>query len=117
MQIPITNYDVTLRDLLETIFGSIIIIFGLIGSIVFANIIIGLVKDKNKYIDNRKINIFLLCCHIIFILLFIMLIRYISLEIISNKLILESIFSFFGPTIAMSSLYFGYNIKSILNYP
>ncbi len=46
MQIPITNYDVTLRDLLETIFGSIIIIFGLVGSIVFTNIIIGLVSEK-----------------------------------------------------------------------
>ena len=117
MKIPITNYDITLRDLLETIFGSLIIIFGLVGSIVIANIIIGFVSNKNKYIDNRKINIFLLCIHIIFILLFVMLIRYTSAHIISNKLILDSIFSFFGPTIAISSLYFGYNIKSLLNHP
>ena len=60
MQIPITNYDVTKRDVYETIFGSIIIIFGLVGSIVFTNLIIGLVSNKNKYLDNRKINIFLL---------------------------------------------------------
>ena len=117
MKLPITDYDITLRDLLETIFGSIIIIFVLIGSIVITNLIIGLVSNKNKYIDNRKINIFLLCIHIILILLFVMLIRYTSSKIIDNEFILDSIYSFFGPTIALSSLYFGYNIKSILNYP
>jgi len=116
MQIPITNYDITLQDVYETVFGSIIIIFGLVGSIVLTNKIIGLVVNKNKNIDNRKINIFLFCIHIILILLFVMLIRYISKEIISNELILDSIFSFFGPTIAISSLYFAYNIKLILNY-
>jgi hypothetical protein len=116
IQIPITNYDITLRDVYETIFGSIIIIFGLVGSIAFTNLIIGLVLNKNKYIDNRKINIFLLCVHIIFILLFVMMIIYISKQFIYNKLILESIFSFIGPIIGFSSLYLGYNIKILLNH-
>ena len=101
---------------MKLFFGSIIIIFGLVGSIVLTNKIIGLLVNKNKKIDNRKINIFLFCIHIILILLFIMLIRYISKEFISNKLILDSIFSFIGPTIGISSLYFGFNIKSILNH-
>jgi len=116
IQIPITNYDITLRDVYETIFGSIIIIFGLVGSIAFTNLIIGFVSNKNKYIDNRKINIFLLCLHIIFILLFVMMIIYISRHFIYNELIRDSIFSFIGPTIGFSSLYFGYNIKLILNH-
>ena len=116
MKLPITNYDITLRDVLETIFGIIAFLIVLIGSIAFTNLIIRLIPYKNKYIDFRKINIFLLCLHIILILLFIMIIIYISKILITNDLIRESIFSFIGPTIAISSLYFGYNIKLILNH-
>ena len=116
MKLPITNYDITLRDLLETIFGIIVFLIVLIGSIAFTNLMIRLVPYKNKHIDIKKINIFLLCLHIIFILLFIMMIIYISKILIINDLIRESIFSFIGPTIAVSSLYFAYNIKLILKH-
>ena len=115
MQIPITNYEITTRDILETIFGVLFVVFGTIGSVIFANTITGLLTNKSKNTDDRKISIFILCIHIINILIFIMLIKYLATQYILNPLILESIFNFVGPTIALSSLYFIQNLKSIVS--
>jgi hypothetical protein len=111
MKLPITHYEITNRDIIETIFGSLIIIFGLIGSIIFANILLYPILQNSS---NKHIIIFVLFIHIIIILLFIMLIRYISLQFIHNKLIFDSIFAFCGPIIAASSLFFSYNVKEIV---
>ena len=48
MQIPITNYEITTRDILETIFGALFVVFGTIGSVIFANTITGLITNKPK---------------------------------------------------------------------
>ena len=111
MKLPITHYEVTTRDIIETMVGSLLVIFGLIGSIIIANIIIYPIIKNSK---NKHLNIFLLVIHIIIILVFIMLMRYLSSEFIQNTLILHSIFSFFGPIIAGSSLFFIYNVKEIV---
>ena len=115
MQIPITNYEITTRDILETIFGVLFVVFGTIGSVIFANTITGLLTNKSKNTDDRKISIFILCIHIINILIFIMLIKYLATQYILNPLILASTFNFIGPTIALSSLYFGQNLKSLIS--
>jgi hypothetical protein len=44
-----------------------------------------------------------------------MFIKYLATQYILNPLILESIFNFVGPTIALSSLYFIQNLKSIVS--
>lgn len=111
MKLPITNYEVTSRDIIETIVGSLLVIFGLIGSIIIANIVLYPITKNSK---NRHLNFFLLFIHIIIILVFIMLIIYISTKYIKNQLILHSIFGFFGPIIAGSSLFFIYNVKEIV---
>jgi len=111
MELPITHYKITTRDIIETIFGSLLVIFGLVGSIIIANMLLYPLINNSKY---KHLNLFILFIHIIIILVFIMLIRYISAVFIENTLILHSIFSFFGPTIAGSSLYFIYNIKEIV---
>jgi len=115
MQLPITNYDVTTRDLLECIFGVLALVFGILGSIIIVNTITGLVSSKPKNVDDRKLNIFILCMHIVVILLCVMLVRYVLKKIITNSLILESIFSYFGPMIGLSSLYLSDNIKLFVN--
>jgi hypothetical protein len=112
MEIPITQYEITTRDIIETIFGSLLVIFSLIGSIIISNIVLLPIIKNSK---NNHINIFILCIHIIIILLFIMIIIYLSKQFIQNKLIFESIFSFCGPIIAASSLFFIYNVKEIVN--
>ena len=111
MELPITHYEITSRDIIETIFGGLLVIFGLIGSIIVADLLLYPLINKSK---NKHLNLFILFIHIIIILVFIMLIRYISTLFIQNQLILQSIFSFFGPVIAGSSLYFIYNIKEIV---
>ena len=111
MKLPITNYEVTSRDIIETIFGSLLVIFGLIGSIIIANIMIYPITKNSK---NMHLNIFLLFTHIIIILVFIMIVQYVSIQFIQNQLILNSIFSFFGPIIVGSSLFFMYNVKEIV---
>ena len=112
IEIPITHYDITFRDIIETVFGSLLVIFGIVYSIVIANIITNTLFPNIK--NNKPLNIFILFIHIINILLFIMFIRYIADNTIYNKLIRESIFSFIGPTIAASSLYYISNIKSLI---
>ena len=112
MELPITHYEITTRDIIETIFGSLLVIFGLIGSIIFADILLYPIIKNSK---NNHLNIFILCIHIIIILLFIMIIRYLSTQFIQNTLILNSIFSFFGPIIGASSLFFIYNVNEIVN--
>jgi hypothetical protein len=77
-----------------------------VGSIIF-------VKTKNK--NDLQLNILCFFLHIIFILLFIMLIRYSASICIANRLILDSTFSFIGPTIAISSLYYSNNLKLIIS--
>ena len=115
MKIPITDYDVTIRDVCEIIIGVLFVIFGILGSGIISNKITGLMLSKSKQIDNRKINIFLLCIHIIIILLFIILIRYLLIKYITNIIVLDSIFSFVGPTIALSSLYFSQNLQILVS--
>ena len=44
-----------------------------------------------------------------------MLIRYIASIHIANRLILDSTFSFIGPTIGISSLYYSSNLKLIIS--
>jgi hypothetical protein len=44
-----------------------------------------------------------------------MFIKYLATQYILNPLILESIFNFVGSTIALSSLYFIQNLKSIVS--
>jgi len=112
MELPITHYEITIRDIIETIFGGLLVIFSLIGSIIFADLVLAPIIKKST---NKHINMILLFIHIIIILIFIMLIRYISKKTIQNTLILESIFSFFGPVISASSLYFFVNIRGIVN--
>jgi hypothetical protein len=112
MELPITHYVVTSRDVIETIFGSLIVIFGLIGSIIIANILLYPIIKHSK---NNHLNIVIFCIHIITILLFIMLIKYLATLYIQNQLILSSIFNFCGPIIATSSLFFIYNINEIVN--
>ena len=112
MNIPITNYEITIRDIIETIFGSLLVIFGLIGSIIFCDLILVPIIKNSK---SKHINIIILFIHIIIILLFIMIIRHIATQYIDNELIRHSIFSFFGPVIAGSSLYFISNVKEIVN--
>jgi len=114
MQLPITNYDVSIRDITECIFGVLAVVFGILGSVIIANMITGLISSKTKNIDDKKINIFMLSMHIIIILLFVMFIRYIASQFITNSLILSSIFNFIGPTISLSSLYLSQNIKSLV---
>jgi hypothetical protein len=114
MQIPITKYEITYRDMIEVTFGSLTIIFGLIGSIIIANIITKFISQKPKNKENFNIIFSILCIHIIIILLFIMLIKYISKQFIKNSLILESINSFNGPVIGLSSFYFIQNLKSLV---
>ena len=111
MILPITNYNVTTRDILECIFSILALVFGILGSVIIVNKITGLVSSKQKNLDDRKLNIFILSIHIVVILIFIMLIRYVLKQIIINSLILESAFSFIGPMIALSSLYLSTNIK------
>ena len=114
MQIPVTNYEITNRDIIETIFGVLFVVFGILGSVIFANTITGLIATKSKNADDRKLNIFILCIHIINILVFVIFIRYLAAQYILNPLILASTFNFIGPTIALSSLYFGQNLKSLI---
>ena len=112
MELPITHYVVTSRDVIETIVGSLIVIFGLIGSIRIANLLLYPIFKNSK---NNHLNIVIFCIHIITILLFIMLIKYLATLYIQNQLILSSIFNFCGPIIAASSLFFIYNVKEIVN--
>ena len=114
-EIPITHYDITIRDSIETVFGSLLVIFGIIGSIICANIITKIILSFTKYKNDIHLNIFILFIHIINILLFIMLIRYIAGKIIHNNLIRDSIFSFIGPVIGVSSLYFISNIRPLID--
>ena len=112
MELPFTHYVVTSRDVIETIFGSLIVIFGLIGSIMIANIVLLPLIKSSK---NNHLKIVILCIHIIILLLFIMIIIYLATQYIQNQLILHSIFILFGPVIAGSSLYLIYNINEIVN--
>ena len=112
MELPITHYEITTRDIIETIFGSLLVIFSLIGSIIVSNIVLYPINKNSK---NKHLTIFILFIHILIILVFIMIIRYVSAQFIQNHLILHSIFSFFGPVIAGSSLYLIYNIKKIVH--
>ena len=114
MNLPITNYEITLRDLVDIIVGIIIIIFGVIGSIICINIIMKLFLSNIKNITDIKINILILFINIVIILFFIMLVRHVSKELIKNKLILNSLFTFIGPTIGSSSIYFTPIIKSLV---
>ena len=114
MQLPITNYDVTTRDIIEILYGVVFVIFGLVFSIIIANIITGIISPKSKNINDKNINIFLLSMHIIIILLFLMFIRYLAEIFITNSLILTCVFSFVGPTIGISSLYLSQNFKSLV---
>ena len=116
LEIPITHYEITNRDIIETIFGSLLVIFGLVGSIICANIITRIILTHPNYKNNTNINIFILFIHIIIILVFIMFIRYIAHEVIHNNLIRDSIFSFIGPVIGASSLYFSGNIQTLVNF-
>ena len=111
MKLPITHYEITTRDIIEIIFGTLLVIFSLLGSIIIANLVLLPIIKNSK---NNHLNIFILCIHIIIIVLFIMLIRYIATQYIKNHLIRESIYSFFGPLIAGSSLFFIYNVKEIV---
>ena len=119
MNLPITNYEITLRDIVDIII-CIIIIFGIIGSVIFTNIIINLfinlfVSNTNtKNIKDIKINLFILFINIVIVLFFIMLIIYVSKELIKNTLILNSLFTFIGPTIVSSLLYFTPIIKTLI---
>ena len=115
MYLPITNYDITIRDIVDILIGIIVVIFGVIGTVICTNIIINLFVSNTKNIKDIKTNVFILFINIIIILLFIMLVRYVSKKLIYNKLILNSLFSFIGPTIASSSLYFSTNIKAIVD--
>ena len=115
LEIPITHYDITLRDIIETIFGSLLVIFGIVGSIICANIITRVILGHPKYKTDTNLNIFILFIHIIIILLFIMFIRYIAGKTIQNNLIRDSIFSFIGPVIGVSSLYFISNLKTFID--
>ena len=120
MYLQITNYDITSRDIIDILLGTIVVIFGVIGSVICANIIIKLFFSNIKNINNIdniyniKIIVFILFINIIIVLLFVMLVRYISKKVIYNSLILDSLFSFIGPTIAASSLYFSTNIKALV---
>ena len=66
MNLPITNYEITSRDIIETIFGGLLVIFGLIGSIIFADIILYPIITNST---NKNINIIILFIHIIVILI------------------------------------------------
>jgi hypothetical protein len=48
MELPITNYDITCRDMIEVTFGALTIIFSLIGSIIIANIITKFISNNPK---------------------------------------------------------------------
>jgi hypothetical protein len=115
MKLPFSEYDVTIRDLIEVVFGGVFVIFGIVGSVIISNTIIGLITSKQKNLDDRKLNIFILCIHIIIILIFTMLITYLAEQFITNPLILTSAFNFIGPTIGISSLYFGQNLIYFVN--
>ena len=111
MDLPITHYEITSRDIIESIFGILAIISGIIGSVVVANIITSLISNKKKNVIDRKINIMFLVIHILIIFYFVMLIKYLSKKYIHNPLILDSTSSFIGPTIALTSLYLSQNFK------
>ena len=113
MELPITNYEITYRDIIEICIGSLIVIFSIVGSIICVNIVSSVLLTNNK--SDITLNIFCFFVHIIFILLFIMLIRYIASIHIANRLILDSTFSFIGPTIGISSLYYSSNLKLIIS--
>lgn len=116
LEIPFTHYNITFRDIVETVFGSLLVIFSLVASIILVNIITQFILKHLNYKSNININIFILFIHIIIILLFIMFIRYIAKKIIQNSLICESIFSFIGPVIGVSSFYFITNIETLINF-
>jgi hypothetical protein len=111
MNLSITQYEITRRDIIESVFGILAIISGIIGSVVVANIITSLISNKQKNINDRKINIMFLIIHILIIFYFVMLIKYLSKKYIHNPLILDSTSSFIGPTIALTSLYLSQNFK------
>jgi hypothetical protein len=110
----ILNYEITSRDVIEVLFGSLLIIFGIVGSIICANLITLLIEKNFRNINDKKMNIFILFIHIILILVLIMCVRYIASKYILNKLVLDSTFSFIGPTIGASSLYFTNYLKLIV---
>jgi hypothetical protein len=114
MYIPIVNYEITPKDVLETIIGGFLIVISLIISIIFVNKITKMLAKCIK-LNNTNSIIFILFINIIIILLFLMLIRYIADQVITNKLILNSAFSFLGPAIGASSLYFSSNIKTLVD--
>ena len=119
MKLNISNipniYYIIIRNIGETVFGSILIIFGIVYSIVFANIITNTIFPNIKNENNKSIKFIMLCIHIIIILLFIMIIRFLAPYFILNRLILDGIFSFIGPTIAASSLYYISDIKTLIS--
>ena len=114
MNLPITNYEITLRDIVDSLIGIIVIIFGVIGCVIFTNIIMNLFLSNTKTMNDITTIIFVLFINIVIILLFVMLVRHVSKELIKNTLILNSLFSFIGPTIASSSLFFTPNIKALV---
>ena len=111
MDLPITHYEITRRDIIESIFGVLFVISGIIGSVVIANLITSLISNKQKDVNDKKINIMFLVIHILIIFYFVMLIKYLSKKYIHNPLILDSTSSFIGPTIALTSLYLSQNFK------
>ena len=114
MYIPIINCEITSRDVIDTIFGGFLIVISLIISIVFVNKITKMLTKSMK-INSIKMNIFILFINIFIILLFLIVIRYIAEQVIQNQLILNSAFSFLGPAIGASSLYFSSNIKTLVD--
>lgn len=112
MEIPIIKYEITNRDIIDTIVSGLLVVFGLTFIIICENKFTGIILKKSK---NITLNILYFFIHIILLLLLIMFIRYITQQMIANKFISASACSFIGPTIGAASLYFSSNIHMLVN--
>jgi uncharacterized membrane protein len=67
MNLPITNYEITLRDIVDSLIGIIVIIFGVIGCVIFTNIIMNLFLSNTKTMNDITTIVFVLFINIVII--------------------------------------------------
>lgn len=94
----------------EIIFGTAIVLFGIIFIVISSNKIVNF--KRTIYQGSDVENVLLHLCIIVFM---IVVLRYILTRFIKNKEVFTSLFSFVGPVIGAGSLYLAVYIKNMSN--